>query len=97
MENYEGIQGPWMIVQDEEYDEIKIVEVEDYQPGFYTEICEIGQNMQEAHLIAAAPDLLEACMAFMTLFNESDMRPEDESYEVAHVVQTAINKALGKC
>lgn len=46
------------------------------------------------NLIDAAPDLLEACKAFLELFKNSDMRPEDESHEIANIVQMAVNKAL---
>jgi hypothetical protein len=91
MEKYKGTPGPWMIVQDEEYDDIKIVEVADYQPGFYTEICEIGQGIHEANLIAAAPDLLEACNQLMHLYNEEGNLL---NFNV-DIVRIAINKALG--
>ena len=46
-------------------------------------------------LIAAAPDLLEACQRFMDLFSDCDMRPEDESHEVATIIRAAISKATG--
>jgi hypothetical protein len=47
------------------------------------------------HVFAAAPDLLEACEAFIALFNDCDMRPEDESHEVASTIRAAIKKAKG--
>ena len=50
----------------------------------------------DAYLISAAPDLLEACNAFINLWKNSDMRPEDESYEVASIVIMAIKKATNK-
>lgn len=53
------------------------------------------EDWKKAYLAAAAPELLAACQAFMELFQNSDMRPEDESYEVADVIESAIKKALG--
>lgn len=49
-----------------------------------------------ARLIAAAPDLLAACQEFMSLFHDSDMRPEDECHELAATVRAAIAKATGE-
>lgn len=38
----------------------------------------------------AAPALLEACQAFHELFNDSDMRPEDECHELYEKVSEAL-------
>lgn len=46
-----------------------------------------------AKLIAAAPELLMACEAFMELWKDSDMRPEDECHELAATIREAIKKA----
>lgn len=51
-----------------------------------------GSNAQ---LMAAAKDLYAACEAFMELFMNSDMRPEDESHEVAAKIRAALAKAKG--
>lgn len=53
------------------------------------------RETQEANakLITAAPDLLGACNKFIELFNNSDMRPEDEAHELAAIVKSAIKKA----
>jgi len=47
----------------------------------------------EQKLANAAPDLLAACKAFLELFAESDMRPEDECHEIASIMQDAVDKA----
>ena len=51
---------------------------------------------EDADLIAAAPELLESCKKFMELFKDSDMRPEDECYELADIIANVINKAEGR-
>jgi hypothetical protein len=47
-------------------------------------------------LMAAAPEMLEACKAFVALFRDSDMRPEDECHEVYADMIAAIYKATGE-
>lgn len=63
----------------------------DYYGGFL--IAESIARNADAKLMAAAPDLLEACKAFAKLFRECDMRPEDECYELADIIDEAIKKA----
>lgn len=48
-----------------------------------------------ARLIAAAPELLAACQAFLELFRKSDMFPEDECHDLYNVMEDAIAKATG--
>lgn len=52
------------------------------------------ENVANAHLIAASPDLLKACQSFIELFKESDMRPEDECRELFSEIKDAVDKAL---
>ena len=62
------------------------------------DVCMVGNGPRgeaNARLIAAAPELLGACEAFMALFNDCDMRPEDEAHEVASTIRRAITKAKG--
>lgn len=44
-------------------------------------------------LNAAAPDLLAFAKAFVELFRDSDMRPEDECHELFSQAVKAIDKA----
>lgn len=53
----------------------------------------VDEMKANAKLIAAAPELLEACNYFIELFQESDMRPEDECNELYYKIKEAINKA----
>ena len=41
-------------------------------------------------------ELLEACESFVALFDDSDMRPEDECHEVAGLMRKAIAKATAE-
>lgn len=47
----------------------------------------------EMRLAAAAPKLLEACEAFMELFQDPDMQPEDEYHLVTKIMRLAVTKA----
>jgi hypothetical protein len=49
-----------------------------------------------AHLIAAAPDLLAACRNFLALHDECDMWPEDECHKLRVMMDLARAKAEGK-
>ncbi len=48
-----------------------------------------------ARLRDAAPRLLAACKAFVALFQDSDMRPEDECHEIYRLCKEAITEATG--
>lgn len=86
------LPGPWMVVEDEEWNEIKVVQKDGYSPSFYSEICQVGQGLPEAYVIASAPELLEAlermCEA-CDKYNITEIAPE---YEAA---RDAIAKAYG--
>lgn len=102
MEQFKGTSGEWEVVEHSWSDTSiycgnKVI----CTNSIYEEATEETQDELENEvsanfkLMAASKDLLKACQAFMELFNNSDMRPEDESYEVAGVIEDAINKALG--
>lgn len=42
---------PWMVVVDDEWDEVKIVQKEGYQPGYYTPVAEEVSSKEDAELI----------------------------------------------
>lgn len=41
----------------------------------------------------AFPELVEACQAFVELFRDSDMRPEDECHELYATMKAALKTA----
>ncbi|MGY0037668.1 hypothetical protein [Pedobacter sp. NJ-S-72] len=92
MEEFKGTPGPWRVIEDEQADVIRIVEKHDYNPGFYTEICEISQGIDEAHLIAAAPDLLEVLNECVELMKVQEFKAW---LQVIAKAEAAINNALG--
>lgn len=57
----------------------------------------ISERAHEAgRMMAAAPELLAACKAFVSLAQTSDMRPEDECLELLRSMRAAIAKVEGK-
>lgn len=74
------------------------------EKGRSIEICKVtprgevseSEGEANARLIAAAPDLLEACKAFVDLFQNCDMRPEDECHVVFSKCLAAVEQAEGK-
>jgi hypothetical protein len=82
---YDGAQGAGSIVTDTQC----IAVIED-DGGYEAPLEEREAN---AHLLAAAPALLAACKAFMELWRDCDMRPEDECHEVAGIIREAIAEA----
>lgn len=98
--------GPWMINYNGTHGHIKSV-WPDHAHGRTPTLAMFGNQhramsisedeaIANATLMAAAPDLLEACKAFIALFRDSDMRPEDECHELYGVMTEAIAKATEK-
>lgn len=84
--------GPWEIIGHSDDDECRIRQTESVKhgKGFYSEItiCEQINRMGNAHLIAAAPELLEA----LELAAETLRRYE--GYHRAKQTQESLDKAI---
>lgn len=88
---FKGTEGNWKV----EYDEFDGFCVVNSESDFGTEF--IAKNIQQgydegendAYLIAAAPDLLKACVYYM-----ENYRPEFDSQLMFSKFQQAVHKAL---
>jgi hypothetical protein len=94
--------APWKVVDNSDTKNGQI-RVENYEGviaccGKQTEIMPTLENMQaNAHLIAAAPDLLEACKSILASFHESVKTDENISeFPELQKVALAIAKAEGR-
>jgi len=90
MKEFKGTPGPWT------FDDTAVCDKNGNTICIITSLQSTQtQERANARVIAAAPELLEACLMFMDLFTEYDMRPEDECHEVANKMRAAIAKTLG--
>ena len=92
MEEFKGTPGPWGIMDDD--GELKIVQSGSIEYGrgwkSYSGICSEVSDQDNANLIAAAPELLEALINLVDVVDDMVHGP---STDAAHA---AINKALGE-
>lgn len=91
-------KGPWEIIGHSDDDECRVRQTESVKhgKGFYSEItiCEQINRMANAHLIAAAPDLLEALSKLLAKAYKQNF---NDSYpEVLECAELAIAKARGE-
>lgn len=92
MKEFKGTAGPWEIMDDD--GELKIVQSGSVEYGrgwkIYSDICSEVSGQDNAKLIAAAPELLEALIKLVDVVDDMVHGP---STDAAHA---AINKALGE-
>lgn len=81
--------GPWQIRR---YDARQSVIIPDPETG--QTIAMVGLNLEDARLIAAAPDMLEALEAYMNAANPQGASPM-EAILIHDKMRKAIEKARG--
>ncbi|EAA7383401.1 MULTISPECIES: hypothetical protein [Salmonella] len=95
---FKGTKGEWGIMMDD--DEIKIIQSSSLENGAgwrsYVAVCNEVQCSEDAHLIAAAPDLLEALQFAEKAMTEGRSVTYPEWYGVINKARSAISKALGE-
>ncbi|EAT0343487.1 hypothetical protein A8H18_000431 [Salmonella enterica subsp. enterica serovar Oslo] len=95
---FKGTKGEWGIMMDD--DEIKIIQSSSLENGAgwrsYVAVCNEVQCSEDAHLIAAAPDLLEALQFAEKAMTEGRNVTYPEWYGVINKARSAISKALGE-
>lgn len=93
MKEFNGTPGDWSVMMDDD-DEIKIIQSKSLEKGpiwkTYVAICEEVRCREDANLLAAAPDLLEALQDALHAY---DKHGEHSEWDFA---RAAISKALGE-
>lgn len=91
---FQGTKGEWGIMMDD--DEIKIIQSSSFENGVgwcsYVAICNEVQCSEDAHLIAAAPELLEALQLLLNSWSNGSSKDISNAERKA---RSAISKALG--
>ncbi|MFH3212584.1 hypothetical protein ABK923_15360 [Enterobacter hormaechei] len=89
---FKGTKGEWEIMMED--DEIKVIQSSSLENGSgwrsYVAICEEVQCIEDANLIVAAPDLLEALQDALHAYDKHGEHPEWD------FARAAISKALGE-
>lgn len=92
---FKGTKGEWGIMMDD--DEIKIIQSSSFENGAgwrsYVAICNEVQCSEDAHLIAAAPELLEALQLLLNSWSNGSSKDISNAERKA---RAAISKALGE-
>lgn len=87
---FKGTEGKWEIMMDG--DEIKIIQADSLENGAG---CEEVKCIEDANLIAAAPDLLEALQLLLKQSKNRTTTTYPEWYGAVNKGLAAIRKALG--
>lgn len=102
MSEFLGTPGPWEVMSED--GELKVIQAGSVEHGYgwksYCDVCSEVSMSQNARLIAAAPELLEALQEaekalFAALDNAFGEELANENREVIQA-RAAIAKALGK-
>ncbi len=103
--------GPWHCeVSQNSFGDIgrAVFSSEELKPGTFKYVVLANSHLSEADmiLIAAAPELLEACKALIDLANESEVQPKSRDWQIFQTLlkksnagilaKAAITKAEGK-
>ncbi|EJL4136597.1 hypothetical protein NMJ11_002280 [Escherichia coli] len=93
---FKGTEGKWEIMMDG--DEIKIIQADSLENSAgwrsYIAICDEVQCIEDANLIAAAPDLLEALQLLLKQAENRTTTTYPEWYGAVNKAREAIKKAL---
>ncbi|KOQ93303.1 hypothetical protein [Pluralibacter gergoviae] len=93
MEKFMGTPGPWFVVDD--HPQRACFDIESAENGsVYASVYTVkDEAIQDAQLISAAPELLEALQELVFLYEYDEGCRELTEYKRA---KAAINKAIGK-
>jgi hypothetical protein len=102
MKDFKGTPGPWQILKDD--GELKVIQKGSIEKGSgwrsYRPVCEEVFGTEDATLIAAAPDLLEALLRVRAQFSQAGFSPIAGSLNPVEdnfaFINSAIDKALGE-
>ncbi|EBX9760851.1 hypothetical protein ZJ02_002690 [Salmonella enterica subsp. enterica] len=90
---FKGTKGEWGIMMDD--DEIKIIQSSSFENGAgwrsYVAICNEVQCSEDAHLIAAAPELLESLQLLLNSWSNGSSKDISNAERKA---RAAISKAI---
>lgn len=90
--------GPWKVVRCNPSPTSGEVMISGSNPGYLAEVrdCRSGDVDANAHLIAAAPELLDALQGLVRELSDSDDEGLIENAEPMIAARVAIDKALGE-
>lgn len=92
MKNFKGTPGPWRL-----RNRLTSIDVDIPAEGPYDTITDI-QDIHDAHLIAASPDLLSALQRLVEVYDSEDGKQwtTTSKREAIEKAREAINLALGE-